>query len=95
MSDTVRVAGINMELLSSTETFPNEGRVACQGVKGAYSQQAANRMFAKSMPMFFKTFSGVIEAVKSGMVDYGILPIENNSYGLVQVVIIYITIIQK
>ena len=29
MSDTVRVAGINMELLSSTETFPNEGRVAC------------------------------------------------------------------
>lgn len=84
MSDTVRVAGINMELLSSTETFPNEGRVACQGVKGAYSQQAANRMFAKSMPMFFKTFSGVIEAVKSGMVDYGILPIENNSYGSVR-----------
>ena len=84
MSDTVRVAGINMELLSSTETFPNEGRVACQGVKGAYSQQAANRMFAKSMPMFFKTFSGVIEAVKSGMVEYGILPIENNSYGSVR-----------
>ena len=84
MSDTVRVAGINMELLSSTETFPTEGRVACQGVKGAYSQQAANRMFAKSMPMFFKTFSGVIEAVKSGMVDYGILPIENNSYGSVR-----------
>ena len=84
MSDTVRVAGINMELLSSTETFPNEGCVACQGVKGAYSQQAANRMFAKSMPMFFKTFSGVIEAVKSGMVDYGILPIENNSYGSVR-----------
>ena len=72
MNDIVRVAGINMELLDSTKTFPNEGRVACQGVKGAYSQQAANRMFAKSMPMFFKTFSGVIEAVKSGMVDYGI-----------------------
>ena len=84
MSDIVRVAGINMELLDSTVTFPNEGRVACQGVKGAYSQQAANRMFAKSMPMFFKTFSGVIEAVKSGMVDYGILPIENNSYGSVR-----------
>ena len=83
-ADIVRVAGINMELLDSTKTFPNEGRVACQGVKGAYSQQAANRMFAKSMPMFFKTFSGVIEAVKSGMVDYGILPIENNSYGSVR-----------
>ena len=38
MSDIVRVAGINMELLDSTVTFPNEGRVACQGVKGAYSQ---------------------------------------------------------
>ena len=43
-------------------------------------------MFPLSGRMFFKTFGGVIEAVKSGMVDYGVIPIENNSYGSVRAV---------
>ena len=34
--------------------------------------------------MFFKTFGAVIHAVKCGMCEFGVLPIENNSYGSVR-----------
>jgi prephenate dehydratase len=38
-------------------------------------------MFPLPGRMFFKPFGGVIEAVKPGMVDYGVIPIKNNPYG--------------
>lgn len=64
-------------------TFPRGGRIACQGIEGSYSQQAADKMFPQGDIMFFKSFAGVCEAVKSGFCDYGILPIENSIYGSV------------
>ena len=82
----VDIAGKAMRMLPGDVTFPTKVRIGCQGVKGAYSEQAAKRMFPLSGRMFFKTFGGVIEAVKSGMVDYGVIPIENNSYGSVRAV---------
>ena len=33
--------------------------------------------------MYFKTFEGVFQAVESGLCEYGMLPIENSSYGSV------------
>lgn len=87
MSETIlNVAGVDMTLLENTATFPQNARLGCQGVRGAYSEQAARKMFPHARTMFFRTFEGVIEAVRSGMVDYGILPIENNSYGSVRAV---------
>ena len=80
----IDVAGRQMKLLGSDEVFPRKARVGCQGVKGAYSQQAARKMFPERTEMFFRSFGGVVEAVKSGLVDYGMLPIENNSYGSVR-----------
>ncbi len=82
----IEIAGKKMRLLPGDVTFPAKARIGCQGVKGAYSEQAAKRMFPLSGRMFFKTFGGVIEAVKSGLVDYGVIPIENNSYGSVRAV---------
>ena len=82
----VDVAGKAMRMLPGDVTFPTKVRIGCQGVKGAYSEQAAKRMFPLSGRMFFRNFGGVIEAVKSGMVDYGVIPIENNSYGSVRAV---------
>ena len=80
----IDVAGDAMRLMDSSVTFPQTGRVACQGVRGAYSEQAAKKMFHDRQTMFFRTFGGVVDAVKSGMCDFGILPIENNSYGSVR-----------
>lgn len=82
--EVISVAGRQMRLLGSGEVFPRKAVVGCQGIKGAYSQQAARKMFPERTEMFFRSFAGVIEAVKSGLVDFGILPIENNSYGSVR-----------
>ncbi|HUM82968.1 MAG TPA: prephenate dehydratase domain-containing protein [Lachnospiraceae bacterium] len=77
---------IEMKLLDNPEAFPVSGRIACQGIKGAYSYFAAQKMFPQGKEIFFKTFDAVFEAVKSGMCDYGVVPIENNSYGSVKAV---------
>ncbi len=63
--------------------FPKQATVACQGVEGAYSQQAACRLFDIPSLMHCKRFEGVFQAIESGLCRYGVLPIENSSYGSV------------
>lgn len=63
--------------------FPSAGRVACQGVEGAYSQIACDRFFGEERIVYFKHFDGVFSAVQSGLCDYGVLPIENSTHGSV------------
>lgn len=63
--------------------FPKQAVVACQGVEGAYSQQACDKLFALPGIMYFKRFEGVFQAINSGLCNYGVLPIENSSYGSV------------
>ncbi|MCL2180052.1 MAG: hypothetical protein FWB83_02905 [Treponema sp.] len=57
--------------------------VACQGVKGAYSQIAANALFKQPDVMYMRTFDGVFRAVGSGLCRYGVLPLENSNAGSV------------
>ena len=68
---------------NTPKLFPKQAVVACQGVEGAYSQQACDKLFAMPNIMYFKRFEGVLQAVDSGFCQYGILPIENSSYGSV------------
>ena len=63
--------------------FPDGGLVACQGVEGAYSQMAADRLFSLPRIRYCATFGDVFEAVERGDCDFGILPIENSTYGTV------------
>lgn len=65
------------------KVFPARARVACQGVEGAYSQKACDKMFALADIMYVNTFSNVFSAVESGLCDYGIVPLENSSAGSV------------
>lgn len=60
-----------------------EKRVACFGEKGSYTEQAMEEFFGNEEieGINKKTFDGVIEALKNGEVDYGVLPIENSSTG--------------
>lgn len=66
--------------------FPKTAFVACQGIEGANSQQAADKLFPQGNIMYFESFDGVCGAVKSGLCDYAVLPIENSSYGSVHAV---------
>lgn len=64
--------------------FPTSAAVACQGVEGAYSQIACERIFKSPQIMYFKSFDSVFSAIESGFCQYGILPIENSSAGSVK-----------
>ena len=63
--------------------FPARAKVACQGVEGAYSLKAAEKLFACPDVHFYKQFSDVFAAIERGECEYGILPIENSTAGSV------------
>ena len=63
--------------------FPEKAPVACQGVEGAYSQLACEKIFRYPSITYFRTFADVFSAIESGQCRYGILPIENSLAGSV------------
>lgn len=63
--------------------LPEHALVACQGLEGAYAQQACERLFPYPDILYFDSFDGVFSAVEKGMCQYGILPIENSTAGSV------------
>ena len=74
---------IREALENTPKLFPNKAVVACQGVPGAYSQAACEKLFEVPSILYFNSFEGVFNAVEKGLCRYGILPIENSSYGSV------------
>lgn len=69
---------------NTPKLLPQAPMVACQGVEGAYSQIACERIFKSPSIMYFKTFDGVFQAIDKGLCQYGILPIENSTAGSVK-----------
>ena len=75
-------------ILSSIENtpklFPQTPMVACQGVEGAFSQIACEKIFKSPVILYFKNFEAVFSAIDKGLCQYGILPIENSTAGSVK-----------
>ncbi len=71
-------------IASTPQLFPQQAMVACQGVEGAYSQIACEKIFRSPFIMYFKNFDGVFHAIEQGLCQYGILPIENSTAGSVK-----------
>ena len=74
---------IRVALAETPELFPPKAVVACQGVEGAYSQKACEKMFSAPSILYCKDFESVFAAIESGLCRYGILPIENSLAGSV------------
>ena len=74
---------ISKAIEKTPKLFPQAPTVACQGVEGAYSQIACEKIFKSPFIMYFKNFDGVFNAIEQGMCQYGILPIENSTAGSV------------
>ncbi len=74
---------IKTALEQGEHKLPAKAKVACQGVVGAYSGIAADRLFDLADITYFKNFEGVFNAVEKGFCKYGVLPIENSSAGSV------------
>lgn len=69
---------------TTNREFPKNSMVACQGVDGAYSQLACDRMFGNANIMYFDSFDKVFSAIDQGLCQYGVLPIENSTAGSVK-----------
>ena len=67
-------AQIKAALADMNEVFPQTGLVACQGVEGANSQVACDRLLPRGNIVYVKTFQAVVSAVESGLCKFGVLP---------------------
>ncbi len=74
---------IKKALETTPKIFPHSGTVACQGIEGAYSQIACDKLFKNPDISYVKNFEDVFESVEKGICNYGILPIENSIHGTV------------
>ncbi len=75
---------ITASIENTPKLFPQAPMVACQGVEGAYSQIACEKIFKNPFIMYFKNFEAVFNAIDQGLCQYGILPIENSTAGSVK-----------
>ena len=82
--DSEQLRMIRRAIAETPQLFPEEAHVACQGVEGAYSTAACEKMFRAPKITYLKSFEGVFSAIASGLCDYGVLPIENSTAGSVK-----------
>lgn len=74
---------IEAALRDTPPLFPQAPMVACQGVEGAYSQSACEKLFDQPNILYCSSFEGVCRAVEQGLCRYGVLPLENSTAGSV------------
>ncbi len=74
---------INTALNTTPQLFPKSAIIACQGIEGANSQIACDKLFDRPKIMYMNSFDSVFTAVDKGLCQYGILPIENSLHGSV------------
>lgn len=76
----VEVWGAKETLIPSFDSL----KIAFQGEKGAYSEQAIMQIFDESAATLpCKTFASAFEAVENGEARYGVLPVENTLGGTI------------
>ena len=83
---TALPALLKTALEQTPQRFPPTAAVACQGVEGAYSQQACDKLFQHPSVFFCATFDKVFSAIEQGLCQYGVLPLENSTAGSVNAV---------
>ena len=89
-----RILGVRTELTQqiadaiaeTPQLFPESATVACQGVEGAYSQLACDRLFRLANIFYFSSFEAVFSAIEKGLCRYGVIPLENSTAGSVNAV---------
>lgn len=84
ISKCLQSSAVNSEFIKDipiVEDEPNLPKVACQGVQGAYSEAACDKLFPNAQKSFCESFEEVFAAVEEENVDFGILPIRNSTSG--------------
>ena len=76
-------AKILKALEDTPKMLPYAPVVACQGVEGAYSQLACERVFSNPSIFYFPSFEAIFTAIEKGLCRYGVIPLENSTAGSV------------
>ena len=79
-------AQVKASIAAGSEVFPQTGLVACQGMEGANSQAACDRLIPRGNIVYVKIFEAVFSAVESGLCKFGVAPIENSANGSVRAI---------
>ncbi len=74
---------IKNAIRDTPQLFPSRITAACQGVEGANSQIACDRLINGAKIMYFSNFEGVFAAIENGFCKYGVIPLENSLAGSV------------
>lgn len=74
---------VSAALDKTPKLFPEKATVACQGVSGAYSEQACEKLFKSPSVFFVASFDAVFSAIEKGLCRYGVIPLENSTAGSV------------
>ncbi len=67
----------------SEKMLPEFSFVACQGVEGANSQYACEKLFKNPNIMYFSNFDAVFSSLEKGLCKYAVVPVENSFAGTV------------
>ena len=84
--DSPETRAIETALRDTPQLFPEKAIVACQGVEGAYSGIACEKLFLRPSIFYFSSFDAVFTAVEKGLCRYGVIPVENSTAGTVNAV---------
>lgn len=78
------MARLFREIMSACLALENPIKVAYLGPEGTFTQQAALKHFGHSAVVLpFPTIDDVFREVESGAVNYGVVPVENSTEGVV------------
>ena len=79
-----RVTAIFREVISSCLALEQNIRVSFLGPEGSFTQEAANKHFGTAVqPVPVGSIGQVFREVENGKVDYGVVPIENSTEGVI------------
>jgi chorismate mutase / prephenate dehydratase len=81
---TDAIRAVFQEIMSACLSLERPLRVAFLGPEGAFSHQAVKHQFgASAFPFPQRSTSAVFHAVEAGQADYGVVPVENATQGVV------------
>ena len=72
-------AEIEKAISDTPQLFPTRAAIACQGVEGAYSQLACERLFCTPEISYFPDLDAVFAAVHEGLCRYAVVPLESSA----------------
>lgn len=72
-------AEIEQAISGTPQLFPTRAAIACQGVAGAYSQPACERLFCTPEISYFPDLDAVFAAVDEGLCRYAVVPRESSA----------------